>query len=127
MNIMKDKAQIIVRIYILLNLFVWVFPNFKSVDLIGSQWLYLCLLNVLGLGLVYRFRDVENIHRIIKNPITICFTLLGIWASMSFLYAGNNSEVFIESGRLFTLIILLVNLSYALFIEKDRMRMIRNS
>jgi O-antigen ligase len=126
MNIMKDKAQIIVRIYILLNLFVWVFPNFKSVDLIGSQWLYLCLLNVLGLGLVYRFRDVENIHRIIKNPITICFTLLGIWASMSFLYAGNNSEVFIESGRLFTLIILLVNLSYALFIEKDRMRMIRN-
>jgi O-antigen ligase len=124
MNIMKDKAQIIVRIYILLNLFVWVFPNFKSIDTIGSQWLYLSILNVLGLYLFYRFRFVKQIHEILKNPLVIAFSLLGLWALISIFYAPNNSEVLIESGRLFTLIILLVNLSFALFTIKDRMNFI---
>jgi len=121
---MKDRTQLIFKIYILLNLFVWMFPNFNSTDVIGSQWLYISMLNILGLIMIYRLKGVENIHSTLKNPIISCFTLLGLWATMSFLYASNDSEVFIESVRLFTLILLLINLSYALYIIKHRMRFI---
>jgi len=119
---MSIKNQIIIRIYILLNLFVWVLPNFDAVDTIGPQWLYLSILNILGLYLVFRFRAVEKLQNIFMNPLIIAFIALGVWASLSFIYAANDVEVLIESGRLFTLIILLINFSCALFIEKNRMR-----
>ena len=121
---MNVKNQIIVSVYIILNLFIWTLPNLKSIDTIGSQWLYLSILNVLGLSLFYRLRSVKQIHGILKNPLVIAFSLLGLWAFISIFYAPNNSEVLIESGRLFTLIILLVNLSFALFTIKDRMNFI---
>ena len=119
---MRNKNQIIARIYILLNLFVWVFPYFNAVDTIGPQWLYLSILNVFGVYLVFRFRAFERIQNIFGNPLIISFTALGLWAIMSFIYAANDAEVFIESGRLFTLILLLVNFSYALFIIKNKIR-----
>lgn len=95
-------------------------PNFNSVDSIGSQWLHLSILNLLGLYLVYKYRFIEQIQNIIKNPIIISFCFLSLWALISVFYAPNNSEVLIETGRLLTLIILIINLSYALYIERNR-------
>lgn len=123
---MKGMTKIFVRFYILLNLFIWILPNFNSVDIIGSQWLYLSFLNLLGISFVYKSRKVEDFRHLIKSPIIICFGLLFLWAMLSFLYASNGTEVLIESARLFSLMILLINFSYCLVYEEEKVKFISN-
>ena len=121
---MKNIIHNINKVYILLNLLIWIFPNFNSIDVIGSQWFYLSILNFFGLVFCFYNYGDSLLRGIYKNGIVICFSIFCFWGLFSVFYASNSSEVLIESSRLFSILILLINFSHALIFEKNALRLI---
>jgi len=96
--------SIIAKTYLVILVFIWALPNMDVVDPIGSQWLYLSILNILMFPFwLINQRDIElkstHIH-----PILFVFVLFTIWALCSYFYGFNSAEVFIEGFRLATLL-----------------------
>ena len=54
----------------------------------------------------------------------MCFSIFCLWGLCSIFYASNYTEVLIESSRLFSILILLINFSHALMFEKNALRLI---
>lgn len=92
-----DKIFISKFLFIL-YLLIGFCPYFGSVDLIGSQWLYLSTVNFFSLLYFYRFYTYLNFNKVLSFLI-IAFLTLSI---ISFSKAINLAESLIEESRLFT-------------------------
>ena len=114
----------ILQFYICAVVFIWIYPNYGAADIIGSQWLYLSILNFIGLGLILLKRKSSPFLPLLKNPILICLGLLCLWALGSLGYANNTAEVLIETSRLCSLFLLLINFSAALIVQKNRIHFV---
>ena len=108
------------KFYLILILFIWLFPNHGVVDKIGSQWLYLSILNLGFLPIVFIKFYHKNVNFSWKSPPLISFFLFTVWAFISYFFAFNRIEVLIETFRLFTLLTTLILASYSIYTIKDK-------
>jgi O-antigen ligase len=103
--------------FISLYLLVHFIPNYGSVDVIGSQWLALSLLNlvVVGFILVKKNHYLPAIANLTVAPISILYFLLICWAAASYFYAINEAEVLVNFARLFNTAVVFLNIGILLW------------
>ena len=96
------------KILFLLILFHWILPNQGVIDNIGSQWLYLSVIN--SVALLYNLtkgrldKDFLKINKLYIAPILLFF-----WGFTGMFNSINQSEVIIESGRYLNVILAFFN------------------
>lgn len=116
-KIMPDAGIFFIGLYLLLH-FV---PNFGSVDVIGSQWLALSLLNLLVLGFILIRKDdyLSTIGNLVTASISIVYFILISWAAASYFYAVNPTEVLVNFARLFNTAVVFFNIAVLLWKRED--------
>ena len=86
---------------IVLYLCIGFIPNWGAVDKIAPQWLSLSILNLCKLC-YYLFNSTlfqfENI-KVIKSGISLFYIAFFVWASLSYFYAINPTEVIVNLAR----------------------------
>ncbi|MFN5421745.1 MAG: hypothetical protein ACK5AO_00640 [bacterium] len=107
-KLVPDAGIFFISLYLLLHFI----PNFGSVDVIGSQWLALSLLNLLVVGFILVRRDhyLSAIGQLISASISIVYFLLLCWAAASYFYAINPTEVLVNFARLFNTAVVFFNI-----------------
>lgn len=100
-------------LFLTLYLFVGFLPSFDAVDKIGSQFVYLSILNLISVLYIFKqnYNNIffEQSESLIKG-VLIFWTLYGVWGVISGFYAVNTSEVWIETSRVFIYVIALLNI-----------------
>ena len=88
-------------IFIIAFLIVGFIPNIGAVDKIAPQWLYLSGLNIICASyLLYkRSHFSDRIINIIRTPISVFYLVFFFWASLSYFYAINSTEVLVNMAR----------------------------
>ncbi len=97
----SDISNLIPSFFIIAFLLVGFIPNLSAVDKIAPQWLYLSVINILsGSYLIYKKNDfLSRIINILNSHISIFYILFFLWASFSFFYALNPTEVLVNLAR----------------------------
>jgi O-antigen ligase len=98
--------------FLLLYLLVDFIPSFEAFDIIGSQWLYTGLVNLLVLG--YLMISKNQVHdkrvtNIMLQPSVISYFVYFVIAAFSILFAINAVEFLVCFSRLIITIIAFVN------------------
>ena len=102
------KNKLLEKSLFLLILFHWAFPNQGVIDNIGSQWLYLSIIN--SVALLYNLIKVRFDKDFLKlDKVYIAPILLFFWGFTGLFNAINQSEVIIESGRYLNIILTFFN------------------
>lgn len=109
---------------IFLYLFVDYVPRFEGADVMGAQWIYLSIVNVLGAAYVFIKRKViaGALQGIGKNAATLAFTALYVLAGFSILAAMNKVEAFVVYARLTTTFFAFLTMALMLY---NRMHLFR--
>lgn len=107
-------------IYLSLVIATGLVPNYGALDRIATQWLYLSVINTLGL---LHFLFIGNTQKTIKSFLNfkpfIFLILFTFWGLLSFFYATNSVEVLVKFVRWIQLPITLFILSIIYFSYKD--------
>ena len=95
-----NKKNIPGTIYLLLFICTGLIPNYGSLDRIATQWLYLSVLNTIGL--IHFLFDTENKTRIKSylqfKPFLFLIAFI-LWGMTSYLYSENQTEVIVKIVR----------------------------
>ena len=88
--------------FIILYLLVEFIPVFEGIDVIGSQWFLLTILNIVVVVFVLVRKNYyqETIKNLFKSYSAIVYVLLIVWGLCSYFYAVNKSEVLVNGARL---------------------------
>ena len=88
-----------------------------SIDVMGPHWFYVAVID--GLVLIYfllnRNTYSDRISAVLRNPLTIAFGLLFLWAGGSYFYAINSNEMMVCYARMTTTLIAFINISVFLY------------
>lgn len=119
MNSSKNKSSI-PEIAVLLYLLVHFIPDFGGADVMGAQWLYLSIVDLLIFGYILLNRTTYNqaISSILNLKFTLLYSFLVFWAALSVIYALNSIEVLVCLARLISTYLIFINLS-VLFYKRD--------
>ena len=102
-----------------LYLLVHFITDNDSIDVMGPHWFYVAVID--GLVLIYfllnRNSYSDRISAVLRNPLTIVFGLLFVWAGGSYFYAINSNEMLVCYARMATTLLAFINISVFL---KDR-------
>jgi O-antigen ligase len=106
--------------FIALYLLVHFIPNYGSVDVIGSQWLALSLLNLVVVAFILVKKDnyLPAIANLLTASISILYFSLICWAAASYFYAINQAEVLVNFARLFNTAVVFFNIAILLWNRK---------
>ena len=104
----------------LLYLLVHFIPDFGGADVMGSQWLYVSLVDfaILLYILLNQQQYKAAIHAVLKLKFTIVYSFLVIWAIVSITYSINAIESLVCLARLLSTYLIFINLSI-LFFKKE--------
>ena len=91
------------RIYFALLALILYIPNWTVIDLNGSQWLNISILNALFIGYILLFSKSKS-DKHLKNPILLSFSALFVISSISALYAINQVESIVKLSDIFTIL-----------------------
>ena len=91
------------RIYFALLALILYIPNWTVIDLNGSQWLNISILNALFIGYILLFSKSKS-DKHLKNPILLSFSALFLISSISAFYAINYVESIVKLTDLFTIL-----------------------
>jgi O-antigen ligase/tetratricopeptide (TPR) repeat protein len=107
-------------LFTLLYLLVHFIPDLGGADVMGAQWLYSSVLDLVVLGYIFlnKTKYKEAIQAIYSYKFTILFSGLVIWAMGSYFYALNPIETLVTLARLITTYIIFINVSI-LFYKQD--------
>ena len=107
-------------LFTLLYLLVHFIPDLGGADVMGAQWLYSSVLDLIVLGYIFfeHTKYTEAINAVFKYLFTLLFSGLVIWAILSYLYALNPTETLVTLARLITTYIIFINVSI-LFYKQD--------
>ena len=106
--------------FTILYLLVHFIPDLGGADVMGAQWLYSSVLDLVVLGYIFFNKSTysEAIQAIYSYKFTILFSALVIWATGSYFYALNPTETLVTLARLITTYIIFINVSI-LFYKQD--------
>lgn len=104
----------------LLYLVVHFIPDFGGADVMGSQWLYVSLVDfaILSYILINKHHFQTGIDAVLKLKFTIVYSFLVIWALLSLIYSINAIETLVCLARLVSTYLIFINLSI-LFYKKQ--------
>jgi len=107
-------------LFTILYLLVHFIPDLGGADVMGAQWLYSSVLDLVVLGYIFFNKSTysEAIQAIYSNKFTLVFSALVIWAMGSYFYALNPTETLVTLARLITTYIIFINVSI-LFYKQD--------
>jgi O-antigen ligase/tetratricopeptide (TPR) repeat protein len=107
-------------LFTLLYLLVHFIPDLGGADVMGAQWLYSSVLDLVVLGYIFlnKTKYKEAIQAIYTYKFTLLFSGLVIWAMGSYFYALNPTETLVTLARLITTYIIFINVSI-LFYKQD--------
>ncbi len=76
-------------------------PNWEAIDKIAPQWLLMSLLNTVSLGYILYFRNQFSLRITHTLSNALSYTYIGFigWASISYFYAINSTEVLVNITR----------------------------
>ena len=96
------KEKHISKIIIILIVMSYVLPNFRSLDRIGNQWLYMSLINLFSFLYIYIKYSGDFSFTLFKESSILKWYLLYIISSLvSILYAENIPEAIITFNQMF--------------------------
>jgi len=103
----------------LLYLVVHFIPDFGGADVMGSQWLYVSVVDFAILSyILFNQQQYKNaIEAVLKLKFTIVYSFLVIWALISITYSINAIESLVCLARLLSTYLIFINLSI-LFYKK---------
>ena len=107
-------------LFTLLYLLVHFIPDLGGADVMGAQWLYSSVLDLVVLGYILFNKSTysEAIRAIYSYKFSLLFSALVIWAIGSYFYALNPTETLVTLARLITTYIIFINVSI-LFYKQD--------
>jgi hypothetical protein len=95
-------------------------PDFGGADVMGSQWLYVSLIDfAILIYILLNQKHFKNaIDAVLKLKFTIAYSFLVIWALISITYSINAIETLVCLARLLSTYLIFINLSI-LFYKKE--------
>ena len=119
-------TNFIPSLLILSFLLVGFIPNWEAVDKIAPQWLYLSLINLIcGIFLFINRRNfLDSIFSVLSSYVSISYISFVIWASLSYFYAINPTEVLVNIVRHFNTLFMFLHLGILLYNIKDKNRLL---
>lgn len=104
-------------IFLFLYLFVGFVPYLGTIDKIGSQWLFLSIVNILFLFFV-DFSEYLNLFKfLLKFKFVKAYFLFVLFSFLSIFYAINFSLSLVDFSRIITTFFIFYNLSYLFFVS----------
>lgn len=102
---------------IFLYLFVDFIPRFQSADVMGAQWVYLGIVNILSAVYVFieRKRISEAIASVGKNAAPIIFTAFYLLAGFSIIFAMNKIESYVCYARFSTTFVAFASMAVMIY------------
>jgi O-antigen ligase len=96
-----DSGNLIPLILLGLYLMVELVPRMDAADVMAPQWIYLGLLNFLGMGYIVFNKEIPAamISRISRNALSLIYFALFLLAGISFFYAINKNEFLVVYSR----------------------------
>ena len=114
---MKKSPNFALYIFTALYLIVHFIPDFEGADVMGAQWLYTSVVDIVALifiGINYnKYKDA--IAGIFSIPFTIVYVGFLLWALGSYFYAINGTEALVCLARLVSTFFIFMNLSVLLY------------
>ncbi len=116
---MKKSSNIALYLFAVLYLIVHFVPDFDGADVMGSQWLYTSLVDIIAtLFIAFNYKQYkEAILGIFKIPFALAYTAFLLWALGSYFYAINGTEALVCLARLVSTFLIFMNLSVLLYKE----------
>ena len=107
-------------IFTLLFLAVHFIPDLGGADVMGAQWLYSSIVDLLAVLYILFNRGIykDAIDNVIQYKFSIVFSVLLLWAMGSYFYAINPTESLVTLARLVTTYFIFINLSI-LYYKQD--------
>ena len=101
----------------------WISP-WDGIEYLGSQWLYLMIVNLVVVGFIYSQKDTYQsaIGAVFSTALIWVYFALALWAIVSCLYAINPTETLVCLVRLVTAIIIFLNVSILLYLRTADLR-----
>jgi O-antigen ligase/tetratricopeptide (TPR) repeat protein len=103
-----------------LYLLVHFIPDFGGADVMGAQWLYVSIVDLIVLSYIFFNKKTFElaIAAVLKLQFTLVYSFLVLWAILSFTYAINGIETLVCFARLLSTYLIFINLSI-LFYKRD--------
>ncbi|MCE2675873.1 MAG: O-antigen ligase family protein [Sediminibacterium sp.] len=117
---MKKGADYILLFFSAIYLAVHFIPDLGGADVMGAQWLYTSIVDLVVLGYILFNRKIyaEAISAVFSHQFTLLYTFYFIWALISISYAMNAIEAIVCLARLASTFFIFTNLSILLY-KKD--------
>jgi O-antigen ligase len=117
---MKKGPDYILLLFSAIYLAVHFIPDLGGADVMGAQWLYTSVVDLVVLGYIFINRKTysEAIASVFSHQFTILYTFYFIWALISISYAMNAIEAIVCLARLVSTFFIFTNLSILLY-KKD--------
>lgn len=117
---MKTSSNILLYLFAALYLIVHFVPDLDGADVMGAQWLYTSILDIVVLGyILLNYKQYKDaIAGIFNIQFTLVYSLFLLWALGSYFYAINQTEALVCLARLVSTFLIFMNLSILLY-KKD--------
>ncbi|MEY4097406.1 MAG: hypothetical protein RL170_250 [Bacteroidota bacterium] len=117
---MKKGPDYILLLFSAIYLAVHFIPDLGGADVMGAQWLYTSVVDLVVLGYIFINRKTysEAISSVFSHQFTLLYTFYFIWAIVSISYAMNVIEAIVCLSRLASTFFIFTNLSILLY-KKD--------
>ena len=118
--------SIIAGLIIILYLSIGFIPNLNAVDKIAPQWIFMTFLNGIGLVFIaYNQKFYEySIRLTLRSSMSITYIGFIIWASLSYFYAINPTEVIVNITRQANVLLMYLLMGIFFFTIKEKIRFI---
>jgi O-antigen ligase len=117
---MKKGADYILLFFSAIYLAVHFIPDLGGADVMGAQWLYTSIVDLVVLAYILINRKIyaEAISAVFSHQFTLLYTFYFIWALISISYAMNAIEAIVCLARLASTFFIFTNLAILLY-KKD--------
>ena len=117
---MKKGPDYILLFFSAIYLAVHFIPDLGGADVMGAQWLYTSIVDLVVLGYIFINRKTysEAISSVFSHQFTLLYTFYFIWALVSISYAMNAIEAIVCLARLASTFFIFTNLAILLY-KKD--------
>jgi len=117
---MKKGFDYILLLFSAIYLAVHFIPDLGGADVMGAQWLYTSIVDLVVLGYILINRKIyaEAISAVFSHQFTLLYTFYFIWALISISYAMNAIEAIVCLARLASTFFIFTNFAILLY-KKD--------
>ena len=114
---MKKGSDYLLLFLVALYLIVHFIPDLGGADVMGAQWLYTSLVDLLVFGYLFFEKEKykEATSAIFNSKFSVLYLIYFIWALVSISYAMNSNEALVCFSRLTSTFLLFINISILLY------------